>query len=64
MEEQWLTDRERLEASASPAVLALADDFRDELSMLGWRDMSNRRALLLTMAQLAEKAFSPPGGQG
>ena len=50
----FVTDKERLEATASPAVLALADRFAEKLAELNHSDFSRRRALLLELAQLAE----------
>lgn len=45
VEAHYVSDRERMEAEEPQAVLNLADAFRDKLS--------DRRALLLTLAKLA-----------
>ncbi|HYD38082.1 MAG TPA: hypothetical protein VEA60_10735 [Allosphingosinicella sp.] len=57
----FATDRERLEATGSPAMLAFADDLRNELSSLGHYDLARRRALLLLVAEMAEATFLKPG---
>lgn len=50
----FVTDKDRIEATASPAVLELAGLYAEKLAELGHHDICGRRALLLTLAQIAE----------